>query len=132
MKGEKRKMTNNYIKENNVNHSVNITGNASNVQIQQNVSNSTQIQITTEKMDYDKALSILMEILKYEPMFTDTYGDEREKVVKALNEAKKLVINKEEPSKIKGVLNVIKDISLRVSSSLIATGILGLLSQIKI
>ena len=48
----------------------------------------------------------------------------------ALNEAKEAVLARENPSKIKKALSILKDVSLRVSSSLIATGILALLKQI--
>lgn len=65
-------------------------------------------------------------------MFKDTYGNESEQVSDSLNQAKQAVINREHPSKIKGFLNVIKEISLRVTSNLVATGILGLLSRIGI
>ena len=44
----------------------------------------------------------------------------------------KAVEKKEKPSKIKTALSVLKDITLRVSSSLIATGILGLLKQLNL
>lgn len=120
----------NYKKKNDANHSVSISGNANGVQIQQNVSNSAQSQIVSEHFDYEEASKILLEISQYELMFEDTYGSEAKQVLEALNQAKQAVTNREQPSKINGFLNVVKDISLGVSSSLIATGILGLLSQI--
>ena len=109
-------------KEKDTNHSVSVSGNATGVQIQQNVSNSTQTQAVNEVFEYEKVLEVLHEISNFQQMFKDTYG----------NEAKQAVTNREHPSKIKGFLNVIKDISLRVTSSLVATGILGLLSQVGI
>jgi len=39
-------------------------------------------------------------------------------------------VARENPSKIKKALSILKDVSLRVSSSLIATGILTLLEKI--
>lgn len=123
-------MENNNDKGSSVNHSVSINGNASGVQIQQNVTNSTQQQIANEMFDYDRVLEILIEISNFQPMFNDTYGGETGQVIDALNSAKEAVMNKEKPVKIKALLNVIKDVSLKVSSSLIATGILGLLSKI--
>lgn len=125
-------METNNNKESGANHFANITGNASGVQIQQNVSHSFQTQITNEDFDYEIVLEILKEISKYEPMFKDTYGNTAEQALEALNKAKAAIVNKEQPSRIKGFLNVLKDVSLRVSSSLIATGILGLLSQVGI
>ena len=129
MKGENG-MENNNDKGSSVNHSVSINGNSSGVQIQQNVTNSTQLQIANEMFDYDRVLEILIEISNFQPMFNDTYGGEAGQVIDALNSAKEAVMNKEKPVKIKALLNVIKDVSLKVSSSLIATGIFGLLSKI--
>ena len=119
-------------KEKDTNHSVSVSGNATGVQIQQNVSNSTQTQAVNEVFEYEKVLEVLHEISNFQQMFKDTYGNEAEQVLDLLNQAKQAVTNRENPSKIKGFLNVIKDISLRVTSSLVATGILGLLSQVGI
>lgn len=114
------------------NHSVSIEGNANGIQIQQNVSNSTQSQSVNETFDYEKILEVLQEVLKFEHTFKDTYGHEAEHVLELLDKAKQAAVNKEEPSKIKSLLNTVKDISLRVTSSLVSTGIIGLLSQIGI
>ena len=80
--------------------------------------------------DYEKVAEILNEIDKYVPMFADIYGHDCEKAENALNEAKEAVVARENPSKIKKALSILKDVSLRVSSSLIATGILTLLEKI--
>jgi len=45
-------------------------------------------------------------------MFKNTYGNESEQVSDSPNQAKQAVINRRHPSKIKGFLNVIKEISL--------------------
>ncbi|MDT2806614.1 hypothetical protein K5X77_08965 [Vagococcus lutrae] len=119
-------------KEKDINNSFSVSGNANGVQIQQNVSNSTQSQVVNEVFEYEKVLEVLNEISNFQQMFKDTYGNESEQVSDSLNQAKQAVINREHPSKIKGFLNVIKEISLRVTSNLVATGILGLLSRIGI
>ena len=111
-------------------YSVNIQGNINGVQIQQGTTNSSQFQNVNQVFDYEKVAEILNEIDKYVPMFADIYGHDCEKAETALNEAKEAVVARENPSKIKKALSILKDVSLRVSSSLIATGILTLLEKI--
>ncbi len=111
-------------------YSVNIQGNINGVQIQQGTTNSSQFQNVNQVFDYEKVAEILNEIDKYVPMFADIYGHDCEKAENALNEAKEAVVAKEKTSKIKKALSILKDVSLRVSSSLIATGILTLLEKI--
>lgn len=113
-------------------YSINIQGNMNGVQIQQGTTNSSQFQNVNRVFDYDKVLEILNEIDKYVPMFADTYGQDCKTAKDALNKAKEAVLARENPSKIKKGLSVLKDVSLRVSSSLIATGVLELLKQIGI
>ena len=69
---------------------------------------------------------------RYKSMFADVYGEDSKIAEETLDEAIKAVEKKEKPSKIKTALSVLKDITLRVSSSLIATGILGLLKQLNL
>lgn len=111
-------------------YSVNIQGNINGVQIQQGTTNSSQFQNVNQVFDYEKVAEILNEIDKYVPMFADIYGHDCEKAENALNEAKEAVVARENPSKIKKALSILKDVSLIVSSSLIATGILTLLEKI--
>lgn len=111
-------------------YSVNIQGNINGVKIQQGTTNSSQFQNVNQVFDYEKVAEILNEIDKYVPMFADIYGHDCEKAENALNEAKEAVVARENPSKIKKALSILKDVSLRVSSSLIATGILTLLEKI--
>ena len=111
-------------------YSVNIQGNINGVQIQQGTTNSSQFQNVNQVFDYEKVAEKLNEIDKYVPMFADIYGHDCEKAENALNEAKEAVVARENPSKIKKALSILKDVSLRVSSSLIATGILTLLEKI--
>lgn len=111
-------------------YSVDIQGNINGIQIQQGTTNSSQFQNINQVFDYDKVAKIINEIDKYVPMFADTYGRDCKIAEGALNEAKEAVLSRENPSKIKKALSILKDVSLRVSSSLIATGILALLKQI--
>lgn len=68
-------------KEKDTNHSVSVSGNATGVQIQQNVSNSTQSQVVNEVFEYEKVLEVLHEISNFQQMFKDTYGNEAEQVI---------------------------------------------------
>lgn len=111
-------------------YSVNIQGDINGAQIQQGTINPLQFQNVNQVFDYDKVAEILNEIDKYVPMFANTYGQDCKIAENALNEAKEAVLARENPSKIKRALSILKDVSLRVSSSLIATGILALLKQI--
>lgn len=112
-------------------YAVNIGGNVSEVQIQQNTVSSTQVHTINELFDYDKVLAVLQEIYKYEPMFKDVYGSKTNLMIETLNNTKMAVENREEKSKIKKSIDLIKKISMDVSSNLIAAGILNLLDKVK-
>lgn len=111
------------------NNSINITGESSNVQIQQNISNP---QIINEKFDYDKILEVIKEISKYESGFKEAYGNKNEQAQKALTNAKEAAENKEDPSKVEGFLNILKDISIKAVDGLISKGVLSLLDKLGI
>ena len=125
-------MKQNSYNQGNCNYDVNIGETSSNIQIQQGTVNSSQIQTINEVFNYENAMRILNEISKYKSMFADVYGEDSKIAEETLDEAIKAVEKKEKPSKIKTALSVLKDITLRVSSSLIATGILGLLKQLNL
>ena len=113
-------------------YSIRINGNVKDVQIQQGTDNSSQIYNVNSEFDYDKAIKILDEISKYIPMFADTYGENCKIAENALNEAVECVSERKNPSKLRNALSILKDVSLRASSSLIATGVLELSKQIEI
>ena len=125
-------MRQNSYNQDNCTYDVNIGENSSNIQIQQGTVNSSQTQTINEVFDYENAMRILNEISKYKSMFADVYGEDSKIAEETLDEAIKAVEKKEKTSRIKTALSVLKDITLRVSSSLIATGILGLLKQLNI
>lgn len=125
-------MKQNSYNQDNCTYDVNIGENSSNIQIQQGTVNSSQTQTINEVFDYENAMQILNEISKYKSMFADVYGEDSKIAEETLDEAIKAVEKKEKPSKIKTALSVLKDITLRVSSSVIATGILGFLKQLNI
>lgn len=111
------------------NNSINITGDAPKVQIQQNISNS---KIINENFVNEKILEVIKEISKYENSFKEAYGNSTEQVQRTLINAKEAVENKEDPSKIEGLLNILKDISLKAVDSIISRGVLSLLNKLGI
>lgn len=125
-------METNNMKNQVINHSINITGNVSKVQIQQNTSQSTQNQKVNDNFNYNEISEILEEISKYESLFDEVFGQTAEQAKLALNNAKYATSNKENPSKIKSFLNILKDLSLKVSSSVIAKGIVELINKLTI
>lgn len=108
---------------------VEITGDASKVQIQQNVSNSSQNQVINTELNYEEASKVLMEILKYKPFFQEVYGENTEKINELLNGIKIAIEKKEQPSKIKQLFGAVKDISIKVASNVISNGIVALIMQ---
>ncbi len=114
------------------NYSISFSGDSSNIQIQQNVSESQQHQEINKNVDYKSIEEILDEIARYKPMFAEVYGENSEQATDILDKLISLVKEKEEKSIIQKALGVFKDLTLRVSSSLLATGILGLIAKIMI
>lgn len=123
----------------NKNCSININGNVTGIQIQQNTVNSTQNQNVNEAFDYDKVLKILDEINMYRDMFDRAYNEKSKEVKDILDKTKQDCLDKKSPSIIKKSLLALKNITKEVSSNvtkevsskLITTGVLGLLEQIK-
>lgn len=114
------------------NYSINIQGSANGVQIQQGTINSIQIQNINQEFDYEKVMKVLNEIGEYTGLFDDVYGKDSKIAQDALSNAREAICNKKSPEIIKKALLVFKDITLKVSSSLITTGILELLREINI
>lgn len=108
--------------------------NVSNTQIQQGVSNSAQSMNIGDSFDYQKVLDAMNEISKYieHDTFKEDFGDKSDEVKTSISEIIELLNNKEEPSKIKKLINNVKDTSNGVVGSLIASGIVGLISNLQI
>lgn len=106
-----------------------IGDNASQIQIQQNTSNSNQTITNMQTFDYEKVLSVLKEIQGYfdYPQFVSTFNDNSELVKQIVNDTIDVAEKKEEPTLIKKSLNLLKDLAVGASGSLIASGILTLL-----
>lgn len=114
------------------NNTLNVSGSISSSQIQQGTSNSVQTILVETEFDYETVLGILQEVQKVSQsdIFIEDFGQYADKLKNAVTEAIELVNKKEEPSKIKSFLLTIKDLAMRVSSSVIATGIVGMINQL--
>jgi len=102
----------------------NFYGPVSNMQMQQGTVNSTQTQtITTESVDFDKVAEFVEKVKKYDPLLEDEYGEQATEVWEKLDEISSLVQKKENPGRIKSLLIELKNLSVGMTGSLIATGI---------
>ena len=102
----------------------NFYGPVNNMQMQQGTVNSTQTQtITTESVDFDKVAEFIEKVKKYDPLLEDEYGEQSTEVREKLDEISALVQRKEKSGKIKTLLMELKNLSVGVGGSLIATGI---------
>lgn len=113
---------------------INVSGGSiSNLQIQQGSVNSSQRIAPPQNFDYKAVSDFLNQMNKY-PMLTDELGENAAKFEQLVTEAETAVKNKEAPSKIKTVLEMMKDLMIGVTGSLIASGIAtqipALLSQL--
>lgn len=94
------------------------------LQIQQNSVNSTQtfIPSQTQNIDYTAVSDFLKQVRKY-PMLADELGEDATKFEQLIAEAEEAVENKASPSRIKTVLDTMKDLMVGITGSLIASGI---------
>lgn len=103
----------------------NFYGPVNNMQMQQGTVNSTQTQtISTESVDFDKVAEFVEKIKKYDSLLEDEYGEQATEVREKLNEISSLVQKKENTGRIKSLLIELKNLSVGVGGSLIATGII--------
>ena len=106
------------------NNTNNFYGPVSNMQIQQGTINSTQTQTTSsETVDFEKVSEFVAKIKKYDAHFEDEYGEQATEVREKIDEISSLVQKKENPGKIKSLLLELKNLSVGITGSLIATGI---------
>ena len=99
-------------------------GTVNNMQMQQGTVNSTQTQtITTESVDFDKVAEFVEKVKKYDSLLEDEYGEQAKEVRENLDEISSLVQKKENSRRIKSLLMELKNLSVGVGGSLIATGI---------
>ena len=113
------------------NHNINnFYGQVSGVQIQQGTVNSLQSQSVNQEFNYDEVTEIIQKIKKYESFFDDEYGENESEMRDKIDEIENLLKKEENPSRIKILLNDIKNLSIGVTGSLIASGIVTLLSRV--
>lgn len=105
----------------------NFYGQVTGIQIQQGTIQSSQEQTVLGGFDFEQVTEIVEKIKKYDLMFDEEYGDSTTEMRNKIVEIEELLRKKENPSKIKILLNDIKNLSLNVGSSVIASGIIALL-----
>lgn len=64
--------------------------------------------------------------------FNIDFGEKSVEVKQIIDDTLRMVETKEEPKKIKKMLSTLKDLTIGVSGSLIASGICGLITQLPI
>lgn len=112
------------------NNSNNFYGEVTGVQIQQGTVNSSQSQSVNQGFDYAEVAEIIEKIKKYDSFLDDEYGENALEIRNKIDEIEDLVQKKENPSRIKTLLSDIKNLSIGVTGSLIASGIVTLLSRV--
>lgn len=100
------------------------------VQIQQGTNNSSQKQMLIQDFDYDKLGKILKQIKKYDSLFDEEYGENAPEIRDKIEEIEMLLQKRENPSRIKILLADIKNLSIGIAGSLIASGIVELISTV--
>lgn len=113
-----------------VNNTNNFYGEATGIQIQQETNNSLQEQTITQEFNYAKVKEVLEQIKKYDSMFDEEYGEKAPELRNMIEEIEVLLQKRENPSKIKMVLTEIKNLSIGIAGSLIASGILATIAPI--
>ncbi|MFA0815689.1 MAG: hypothetical protein ACC608_07845 [Anaerofustis sp.] len=103
---------------------IKISGDSSKIQIQQDTINSQQIQKENNNFDYEKVNKLIQEIMQYKNQFNNIYIDNADKVSQILDMAQEEIINRENPSKIIKYLDIIKNLTIGMTGSLAASGIL--------
>lgn len=104
------------------NYTLNITAPVSNLQIQQGTTNSSQTFASSKDFDYDEITRFLERIRKY-PLTDEEFGDNTAKIKQVVSETERAVEAKESPSKIKALLETLRELTIGISGSLIASGI---------
>ena len=112
------------------NNTNNFYGEVTGVQIQQGTVNSSQSQSVNQGFDYAEVAQIIQKIKKYDSFLDDEYGENALEMRNKIDEIEDLVQKEENPSRIKALLNDIKNLSIGVAGSLIASGIVTLLSRV--
>lgn len=118
--------------ENSGQTTINVYGSISDSQIQVGTINSTQSINNNDTFPYEEIFKVVTEIGKYKGILIQDLGENGEQFVKVLDEISEAVREQRNPSKIKKAVEVLKGLVIGVSGSLIASGVLALLQNIKL
>jgi len=95
-------------------------------------SKDSPVTVINQVFNYEKA-SVILEAIKgklNDSSFNIEFGDDAELVKQLVNKALKQVKDKDDPTLIQKSLAVVSDIAIRVSSGVIASGIILLLGRL--
>lgn len=105
-------------------------GNVTDIQIQQGTTNSTQTKNVNSQFDYEAVNKIIEQIKKYDGILESEFGTKAVELREKVEEISFWVSKKDNPSKIKILLEDIKNLAIGVGGSLIASGILSKLQSL--
>lgn len=125
-------MLENYIEEEKIimNNSNNFYGKALGIQIQQGVKDSSQIQIIDNDFDYKQVESVIKAIRQYDGHIDSDYKDVAIEVREKLQQIEILVSQEREPQQIRNLLGDLKNLSIGITGSLIASGIVSMITPL--
>ncbi len=120
-----------YVEEKIINNVVNISGNATGIQLQQGMINS-MTSSNENNFNYDQMLDILYKIVETleKNELKEKCNDNSEEIRKAVLESIQMIENEEEPSKIKKTLLVLKELATGITGNIIAAPIAELIMQL--
>ena len=111
----------------------NFYGAVNGIQMQQGNETGTQTQsIGQPNFDYESVQKIINEIKRNNDVLDNVYGEKVNEVREILDEVTLLINNKNDSSKIKDALLLLKDLSMGISGSLIASGIVSMISNLNL
>lgn len=114
-----------------MNNTNNFYATVNGIQFQQGTNNLTQSQtVSIGSFDYDKIANVIAQIKQYDGSLDIEFKDKAPKLREKLNKIEALVVKREEPSIIKQLLIDLKNLSIGISGSLIATGIVKLIEDL--
>lgn len=103
------------------------------IQIQQGNQTAKQNQTFEQsEFDYENVQKVIEEIKRNENELEGVYGENVNKVQEILQEVALLAEKKKEPKKIRESLLLLKDLSIGISGSLIASGIASMISGLNL
>lgn len=113
-----------------INYTTIFNGDVSDIQIQQGTNNSTQMKNASAGFDYQAVGKIIEQIRKYDGLLDSEFGESANELREKMEEISSLVQRQENPNKIQILLEDIKNLTIGVGGSLIASGILSVLQGI--